>query len=173
MFHGHLDYFKKPPLGGRPNTKPGDHIWHSERSQRLVYFILSCVRTCMNRNSLRYHLVESPNTYDFTLHLRVRDHVTWFWRCLGTAFEHFLLGSHNFMVMALGLCVKWPLCQVYKQLSSIDVMFFKWTPSLLLMDHDRMSPSYGCYSTNLMKVVMWWFCGFFLSGYFPTHVGFF
>ena len=25
MFHGHLDYFQKPLLGGRPNTKPGDH----------------------------------------------------------------------------------------------------------------------------------------------------
>jgi hypothetical protein len=25
MFHGHLDYFRQPPLGGRPNTKPGDH----------------------------------------------------------------------------------------------------------------------------------------------------
>ena len=25
MFHGHLDYFQKPPLGGTPNTKPGDH----------------------------------------------------------------------------------------------------------------------------------------------------
>ena len=25
MFHGHLDYFQKPPLGGRPNTKPRDH----------------------------------------------------------------------------------------------------------------------------------------------------
>ena len=26
MFHGHLDCFQKPPLGGRPNTKPlGDH----------------------------------------------------------------------------------------------------------------------------------------------------
>ena len=25
MFHDHLDYFQKPPLGGRPNTKPGDH----------------------------------------------------------------------------------------------------------------------------------------------------
>ena len=24
--HGHLDYTQKPPLGGRPNTKPpGDH----------------------------------------------------------------------------------------------------------------------------------------------------
>ena len=25
MFHGHLDCFQKPPLGGRPNTKLGDH----------------------------------------------------------------------------------------------------------------------------------------------------
>jgi hypothetical protein len=25
MFHGHLDYFQKPPLGGRLNTKQGDY----------------------------------------------------------------------------------------------------------------------------------------------------
>ena len=25
MFHGHLDYFQKPSLGGRPSTKLGDH----------------------------------------------------------------------------------------------------------------------------------------------------
>ena len=25
MFHGHLDYFQKPPLRGRPNTNPRDH----------------------------------------------------------------------------------------------------------------------------------------------------
>jgi hypothetical protein len=25
MFHGHLDCFQKPPLGGRLNTKLGDH----------------------------------------------------------------------------------------------------------------------------------------------------
>ena len=25
MFHGHLDCFQTPPLGGRPNTKPDDH----------------------------------------------------------------------------------------------------------------------------------------------------
>ena len=37
------------------------------------------------------------------------DHTTWLWRCLETAFGHFLLGSHNFMVTALGLCVKRPL----------------------------------------------------------------
>ena len=44
----------------------------------------------------------------FTLHLRVHDHTTWFWRCLGTAFGHFLLDSQTFMITALGSCVKWP-----------------------------------------------------------------
>jgi hypothetical protein len=25
MFHGHVEYFQKPPLGAKPNTKLGDH----------------------------------------------------------------------------------------------------------------------------------------------------
>ena len=32
--------------------------------------------------------------------------------CVGTAFGHFLWGSHNFMVTALGSCVKSPLARV-------------------------------------------------------------
>jgi hypothetical protein len=71
-------------------------------------FNLSYVRTRMNEILLKWHLVEGSVTYyAFTLLLRVRDHTTWFWRCLGMVFRHFLLGSHNFMVAALGLCVKW------------------------------------------------------------------
>jgi hypothetical protein len=31
-----------------------------------------------------------------------------------TAFGHFLLGSHNLMVTALGSCVKWPLVKKRK-----------------------------------------------------------
>ena len=34
----------------------------------------------MNRNSLKEQLVEGLITYDFTVHLRVRDHTTCFWR---------------------------------------------------------------------------------------------
>ena len=52
MFHGYLDYFQKPSLGGRPNTKPGDHgtlnahnCWFSSN--------LSCVRARMNKHSLK------------------------------------------------------------------------------------------------------------------------
>ena len=60
----------------------------------------------MNRNSLKQHMVEGPVLpYDFTLHSRVRDHTNLhelIWRCVGTAFGHFPLGSHNTMVTALG-----------------------------------------------------------------------
>ena len=61
----------------------------------MIYSILSCMRTCMKKKSLKRHLVEASITCDFTLHSRVCDHTTWFWRCVGTAFGHFLLGSHN------------------------------------------------------------------------------
>ena len=51
-------------------------------------------------------MVEGPVTCDSTKHLRIRDHTTRSWRYVGTAFGHVLLGSHNFMVTALGSCVK-------------------------------------------------------------------
>ena len=51
---------------------------HSEHSQPLIYSILSCVRTRMNKNSLKEHLVEKLVTYDFTLHLRICNHTTRF-----------------------------------------------------------------------------------------------
>jgi hypothetical protein len=94
MFHGHLNYFQKPPLGGGPNTKPRDHGTPNAHNHWFI-LILSYVRTRVNRNSLKSHLVEGPVTYDFTLHLRVCDHTTtwWCWRCVGTmAFGHFSCG---------------------------------------------------------------------------------
>jgi hypothetical protein len=47
-------------------------------------------------NSLNRHLVEGLVTYDFILHLRVRDHTTWLWRCVGTALGHFSFGLSQF-----------------------------------------------------------------------------
>jgi hypothetical protein len=41
----------------------------------------------------------------FHTHLKACDHTIWFWNWSGTH----PLGSNNFMVMALGLCIKWPL----------------------------------------------------------------
>ena len=99
--------FKNLPLGGRPNTKSTDHGTPNVHNRRFI-LLLSLMKTHMKRNSLKYHLVEGPVTCDFTLHLGVHDHTTFFLRCVGTAFGHFLLGSHIVMVTALGLCVKWP-----------------------------------------------------------------
>ena len=100
-------FFQKPPLEGRLNTKLGDHDTPNGHNHWVIlFYYVWGPRT--NRNSLQYHLVEGMATYDFTLHLRISDHTTWFWRCVGTTFGHFLLGSHNFMVTALGSCVKWP-----------------------------------------------------------------
>ena len=44
IFHGHLDYFQKPPLEGRPNNKT-NRPWHPKISQPLIYVHLSFVRT--------------------------------------------------------------------------------------------------------------------------------
>ena len=39
MFHGHLDYFLKPPLGGTPNTKSlGDHGTQNVHNHRFILF---------------------------------------------------------------------------------------------------------------------------------------
>ena len=47
MFHGHLGYFEQPPLGGGPNTKPGDHGAPNVDNHRFILFIV--------RENLREH----------------------------------------------------------------------------------------------------------------------
>ena len=94
-----LDFSKKPPLRGRPNT--------TRETTALCWFILY------------YHVwrhaqidIHSNNIW-LRAYLHMTSHYTW--RSLITLhdfirpFGNFLLGSHNFMVMALGSCVKWPL----------------------------------------------------------------
>ena len=102
-----LGLFQKPPLEGRPDTKLGDHYTPNVHNRWCILFYHvwepAWIKICWNSNCLR---AQSRMTSHYIL--RVRDHTTWFWRCVGTAFGHFLLGSHNFMVTALGSCVKWP-----------------------------------------------------------------
>ena len=38
MFHDHLDYLQKPPLGGRSHTKPGDHDTPNAHNHWLILF---------------------------------------------------------------------------------------------------------------------------------------
>ena len=39
-FQGHLDYFQKRSLGGRPNTKPGDHETPNAHNHWFILFYL-------------------------------------------------------------------------------------------------------------------------------------
>jgi hypothetical protein len=116
MFHDHLDYFQKPRLGGRPNTKLGDHGTPNTHHHLFIVF---------------YH-VWRPARIKISLKIafgwgfgHIWLHTTWFWRWLGTAFGHFVLGSYNFMVTALGSCVKWPL--VLSTLLAVALAIRMWT----------------------------------------------
>ena len=108
-FSWSLGLFSKTTSWGRPNTKPGEHGTPNAHNH---WFILS------------YHVWGPAWTKKFIeiafdwrhghiwLHTTLEDPWPRYMileRCLGTAFGYFLLGSHNFMVAALGSCVKWPL----------------------------------------------------------------
>ena len=97
-----LGLFSKTTCWRKAWHKTIGRPWHSECSQPLGYSILSYVSTFMTTNSLKHHLAESPITYEGPwLHYMMLEV---FWDDPWTL----LLGPHNFMVTALGSCVKWP-----------------------------------------------------------------
>ena len=62
----------------------------------------------------------------FALHLRVRDHTTWFWRCVGMAFGHFLFGLSQFHGHG-----SWIVCEVALIYGTLFLfvsngMFMRW-----------------------------------------------
>ena len=107
MFHGHSNYFQKATLGRRPMTKPWDHDTPNVHNHWfiLIYQVRGHAWINIHWNSI-WLRARSHMTSHYTLGSVTTLHD--FGGVLGTAFGHFLLGSHNFMVMALGLCVKWP-----------------------------------------------------------------
>ena len=63
LLHGYLDYFQNPPLGGRPNTKSGDHGTPNTHNRCFILF---------------YH-VRGPTWIDIrwnNIWLRARSHMT-------------------------------------------------------------------------------------------------
>ena len=129
-----LGLFSKPPLGGRPNTKPGNRDTPNTHNRWFILFQhvwwLAWIETYWNSIWLqaRSHMA-------FTLHLRARDHTTWLWRCLWMAFGHFLLDSHNFTATALGSCVKLAL--------NLKNITFKVAPPFLFFSFPL--PANGCF----------------------------
>ena len=99
MFLGHLDYFQKLPLGGRSSTKLGDHDTPNAHSR---WFILSY--HAWRPTWIEFHW----NSIWWRARSHMASHYTWgsvttlhiFGGVVGTAFGHFLLDSHKFMITA-------------------------------------------------------------------------
>jgi hypothetical protein len=53
MLHGHLDYFQKPLLEGKPNTKPVDHGTLNAHNRWFTLFIM-----CEDPHAHKY--IETP-----------------------------------------------------------------------------------------------------------------
>ena len=102
MFHVHSDYIQKPLFGGRPNTKPGDHNTLNAHNRWfiLLYHVWRRAWIEIHWNSIwlraRSHMI-SHHTWG------VRDHTTWFWRCVetGRPLDTFFWALTIFVVMAL------------------------------------------------------------------------
>jgi hypothetical protein len=79
------------------------------------------------------------------------------------AFGHFLLGSHYFMVTALGSCVKWPFIYIFRLCHcALSVLFHHGFPKVENRKHSCVeiyiksleatfmgSPTNYCYSSFL------------------------
>ena len=81
MVHGHLDCSQKSFVGGRPNTNLGDHDTPNAHNCWFILFYYVQEPAWMGI-SLKEHLVEGLVTYGFTIHLKIRDHARWCWRCV-------------------------------------------------------------------------------------------
>ena len=101
----------KPPLGGRPNTRPWDYGVMNAHNRWFILF---------------YHMwgpawIESHwNSIWLKAQSHMTSHHTWesvitlhgFGGALGRLLDALLSGSQNFVVKALGSCVKWPLASL-------------------------------------------------------------
>ena len=115
MFHDHLGCYKKPPLGGRPNTKPWDHFTSNAHNHWFIlfYHVWTHVWTIIHWNSIW---------------LRARSHRTshYTWRSVTTL--------HDF-----GSVIGWPLDTVFWALtiSWSRLLARVWSgPSFLPLQHD-------------------------------------
>ena len=104
-----LGLFQKPPLGGTPNTKLGDHGTPNTYNSWfiLLYHVWGPAWIFIDWNSIQFR-AHSHMIPDYiwgsvtTLH-------TWFWRCVGTAIGHLSFGLSQFHGHGSWACVKWPL----------------------------------------------------------------
>jgi hypothetical protein len=113
--------------GGLIQNRDTIYGFPNAHNRWLILFYHVWGSTCMNRNHWN------------SIWLRARSHMTsqYTWRSmttlhdfggvLGWPLDTFLLGSHNFMVMALGSCVKWPWDHLFTWAIAILIHFYTHT----------------------------------------------
>jgi len=107
MLHGHLDYFQKTPLGGRPNTKPRDHGIPNAHNHWFTLFDHAWGPAWIESHQKSIWLrARSHMTSHYTLRYVTTLHD--FGGVLGRPLDTSFRALTIFMVTALGSCVKWP-----------------------------------------------------------------
>ena len=105
MVHGHLDCFQKPP--GDHGTPNAYNRWYI-----LLYHVSGPAWIEFHWNSTSLGLV----TYGCTLHLRIRYHTTWCWRCVGYNLWALSFGLSRYhgqgswLVCDVALSARWWTC---------------------------------------------------------------
>ena len=159
MLHDHLDYFQESSLGGRPTTKPGDHVTRNAHNRWFVplYHLWGPAWSEIHWNCnwwrARTHMA-SHYTWGSTVTI-LRD----FGGVLGRLLDTLPLGSHNLMVTALGSCVKvalsvcvW-LVEDMATLAHAGSWVFKSTGSYILLLHfHQYSCSLGQWSGRFLGI---------------------
>ena len=115
-----LDCFQKSPLGGRSNTKPGDHGTLNTHNYWFIPFYHMWGLTWINIIEIAFGWGPGHIWVHITLWGSVSILLD-FWRCLGMAFRHFLLGSRNFMVTVLGLVCEVALIEKNRKITTVGI----------------------------------------------------
>ena len=136
MFHGHLDYFQKLPLGGRPNTKLGEHGTLNAHNRWFVLFYHAWgpvwIKFHWNGIWLRaWSRMTSHYTWGSV------TNTTWLWRCVWDGLWTLSFGlsqsyGHGFwLVCEVALCISWEMLEHYKSGNiGWDVVFWiSWAPN--------------------------------------------
>ena len=124
-----LGLFSKPLLGGRPNTKRGDHGTLNAHNRWFILFYHlwgpAWIETHWTNVRLR---IRSHMTSQYTW--ESRDHTTWCWRCVEMAFRRFLLAlsiswSRSWLVCEVALWASCAIALIFKHAVTLGTWFFK------------------------------------------------
>ena len=148
MFHGHSDYSQKPLLGGRPNTKPGDHGTLNAHNRWFILF---------------YH-VWGPAWIEIhwnSIGLRAWSHMTLHYTW-GSVTHYMILevSWDNLWTLSFRLSQfrghdSWLMCEVVLSLTLFKQMCIIYTSSVALYHGPKYSQNQRCRSISRKSGSTW------------------